>query len=361
MMHLIFDTFLENMTLLITFMFLALKVKEYLIIKIKKMNLIDWLAPLAISILSMYVMHHPLEHEGMRVDLRGVPIFFISYLGGWKFGLLSLLLPSWYRYELGGPTAIEGIIQAIIVPAVIGSLFHKRSTFNPPYTIIYVKHMMIAFLIYQIIRSVLSLVTTHITVNTVFILTIFEVVAILCISLMYNDSNRNLLTKNDLEYQSRHDSLTSLYNIGHFRNRVEEFIVQGKPFYIAMFDVDYFKKYNDTHGHPAGDTVLRSIGQLLQESVRTEDIFARYGGEEFIICFTNTTDIQKAKSIAEGFRQKVENYRFFGEETQPTGRLTISIGLSGLSKNKELDELIDEADQALYKAKNTGRNKLQTT
>lgn len=358
-MHLIFDTFLENMALIIAFMYVALKTKEYVIVKVKNITYITWLAPLAISLLSILVMHHPLSFEGMRVDLRGVPIFFIAYLGGWRLGMIALLLPTWYRYGLGGPTVIQGIIQAIVIPYIIGSLFHKKSSYNPPYTIIYFRHMLKAFLIYQVIRLILMLWTTPITLDTALIMSSFEIVAIVCIGLIQNDTNRNLLSKKELEFQSRHDNLTSLYNIRHFRNKVGEFSSQEKPFYVAMFDVDYFKNYNDTHGHPAGDTVLRIIGQLLEKNVRSEDIYARYGGEEFIICFP-TNNIKTAIELAEQFRKSVEEYRFFGEETQPNSTLTISIGISGPSHTRDLDELIEEADQALYQAKHKGRNNIKT-
>jgi len=358
MMHQIIDSFLENMTLIVTFMFLALKLKEFITIKIKNISYVIWLAPIAISLLSMFIMHHPLQYEG--IDLRSVPLFFISYLGGWKLGLFSIILPTWYRIELGGPTVLEGIIQSILIPILIGSLFHNRKEFNPPYTIINIKHMTVGFTFYQIFRSALMLWTTPVTLKTVLTMILFETFAILSIGFMQNDSNRNFLSKKELEFYSRHDTMTNLYNLRHFKSKVEQLIHQRKPFVIAMFDVDYFKNYNDTHGHPAGDAVLRTIGQLLSDSVREDDVFARYGGEEFIICFSNITNIQKSAAIAERFRQKVEEYKFYGEETQPTGRITISIGLSGGSAGKALDELIDEADRALYKAKKAGRNNIAT-
>ncbi|SEN71146.1 diguanylate cyclase [Mesobacillus persicus] len=359
-MHIIFDSFLENMTLIIAFMFLALKLKEYSTIKLKNHASIVWLAALALSLLSLFIMHHPLEYEGIRLDLRGVPLFFISYLAGWKYGLFSIILPIWYRYDLGGPTVIEGIFHSILIPFIIGALFHRREAFNPPHTIIDIKHMMVAFMFYQVARLALILWILPVPFPIATTRIIFESVAVLCIGLMQNDSNRNFLTKKELEFQSRHDTMTNLYNLRHFRSKVEQLINKKKPFVIAMVDVDYFKNYNDTHGHPAGDVVLRTLGQLLNHSVREEDVFARYGGEEFIICFSHVNNVETAARIAERFRQNVEEYKFYREETQPTGNLTISIGLSGPSYNKGLDELIDEADQALYKAKRTGRNCVET-
>lgn len=216
--------------------------------------------------------------------------------------------------------------------------------------------MIIAFLFYQILRSFITLLTLPIHFRTIIALILFETIAVISIGLMQNDLNRNQLTKKELEFQSRHDGMTNLYNLRHFRKKVDQLIDQKNPFCIGMFDVDHFKTYNDTHGHPAGDEVLKVIGQLLSKSVRKGDIFARYGGEEFIICISGKTEMQSVKAIAEEFRHKVETYPFYGAHTQPAGKVTISIGLSSSSSEKTLDELINEADQALYKAKKAGRN-----
>ncbi|WP_244513577.1 GGDEF domain-containing protein [Oceanobacillus limi] len=200
--------------------------------------------------------------------------------------------------------------------------------------------------------------TTPIDFYLIIIMFSFQTLALLSIGLMQNDANRNYLYRNELEYYSRRDSITNLYNLRHFKNKVEQLIEskQRKPFYIAMIDVDFFKQYNDTHGHPAGDKVLRTVGELLTENLRSEDLFARYGGEEFIICLPNLTKSQTAYEIVDQFREAVEKYKFKGDETQPTGKITVSIGLSGESKGKTLDVLINEADQALYIAKKDGRN-----
>ncbi len=358
-MHEIIDIFLANITLIIAFMYISLKIKEVFVTKVKGFYKYIWLAPFLISLLSIWVMHHPLFYEGMRIDLRGVPIFFISYLGGWKFGAISIILPILYRIDLGGPTVIQGITQVILVPYLIGAIFHRPKTFNPPYTLLNLKHMLMGFVVYELIKSLLMIWTTPANYQTILLMFIFEVFALVTIGIMNNDTNQNSLIKKELEFQSRHDNMTNLYNLRYFKSKVDILITQNKPFVIAMFDVDYFKNYNDTHGHPAGDVVLRMIGQLLTVSMREEDVFARYGGEEFIICFSNVTSSKTAIKIAERFRFLVETYPFPGEEKQPNGTLTISIGLSSASNNKKLDLLIEEADQALYIAKKLGKNNVQ--
>ncbi|MFC4321201.1 GGDEF domain-containing protein [Litchfieldia salsa] len=359
MLHTILDAFTANVSLIIAFMYVGLKLKEVLVAKVRDFSKHIYVVPFAISMLSIWVMHHPLLYAGMRIDLRSVPIFFISYLGGWRLGSIAILLPLWYRFELGGPTVFQGMMQVILLPALIGALFHRKKSFKPPYTLLNIKHMVVVFIIYEVIKSVLMFFTTPATFITIILMFIFELMALLIIAWINNDSNRNMINKKELEIQSRIDNMTNLYNLRYFKSKINDLITNKTPFVIAMFDVDYFKNYNDTHGHPAGDAVLRTIGQLLKDSMREGDLFARYGGEEFIICFSNVTNLQTANVIAERFRNLVETYPFYGEDQQPDGQLTISIGISSVSADKDLDHLIEEADKALYSAKSQGRNRVR--
>jgi diguanylate cyclase len=354
----IFHSFLINMALIITCMFLGLKIKEFFLKRFNSITILIWFSPIVVGLLSVYVMQYPLEYEGMRFDLRNVPIFFISYIGGWKLGLFSIIFPSYYRFELGGPTSFQGIIFGVIIPYLIGSLFHKGKSLYSPNIIIQLKHLMTAYTVNIIVMNTLILVTTPVTFLTIVSMIVFETIAILSIGFMLNDANKNFLLKKELEYQSNYDTMTNIPNLRYFKERVERLSNGGQSFVIAMFDVDYFKNFNDTHGHPAGDVVLRSIGQLLTDNMRKNDLFARYGGEEFIVCFSHIKDIQEARLLAEQFREKLELHKFLGEESQPNGKITISIGLSNLSNGTKLSQLIEEADQSLYEAKRSGRNRV---
>lgn len=125
-----------------------------------------------------------------------------------------------------------------------------------------------------------------------------------------------------------------------------------------MIDVDYFKNFNDTHGHPAGDQVLKTIATLLKERLRSTDIICRYGGEEFAVILIDTRK-NLGLQIAEEIRWIVENHHFEGEETQPNGKVTISIGVAGVPEDgTDPDQIIEKADNALYRAKQSGRNKV---
>lgn len=158
------------------------------------------------------------------------------------------------------------------------------------------------------------------------------------------------------------DGLTELYNHRYFKERLDlEFQTAKRlqhPLSLIFFDIDHFKKYNDINGHPMGDMLLRSIGNILRQTSRNTDIPCRYGGEEFCIILTHT-NIDGAMIKAEKLRKLIEETVFPNQEKQPNGNLTISIGVSEIPTHADdPSKLISIADEALYEAKTSGRNKV---
>jgi diguanylate cyclase (GGDEF)-like protein len=126
-----------------------------------------------------------------------------------------------------------------------------------------------------------------------------------------------------------------------------------------MIDVDHFKQYNDHNGHLDGDEVLKTISRILAERARKSDIAARYGGEEFCVVLQETRS-DFAVKVAEDVRQLVETYPFLNRDKQPLGKVTISIGIAAFPADGDSPRaLIDRADQALYRAKTDGRNRVR--
>ncbi|PSL40255.1 diguanylate cyclase [Planomicrobium soli] len=350
--------FLENMALIIALMYMALRIKEMLSLETKNSILSFTGYAAFINFLTVSVMYHPFLHEGMRIDLREVPLFFISYIGGWKVGVLSSILPAAYRIYLGGPTVMEGTIQSILLPVVIGALFHVKKPSDPLHVLVNIKRLMTGFVLFELIKTTAFLLSTPITPVIAIVMFLFAMIAVLSMALMLNEENSKLLLRKELEFLSNQDPMTHLPNIRFFKNRVKDLLEQKVPVSIVMFDVDYFKTYNDTHGHQKGDMVLRTLGQLLKDVAGKNDVIARYGGEEFIICYSGVSSIDNAKAAADHFRKKVQDYQFEGEEKQPEGDLTISLGVSFSDNNKTLEQIIEEADQALYQSKKAGRNRV---
>jgi two-component system cell cycle response regulator len=176
----------------------------------------------------------------------------------------------------------------------------------------------------------------------------------------YHDNLDEIFQKQMYESALR-DGLTKAFNKKYFTDRLESELTfairHDSALTLVMFDIDHFKKVNDSYGHQAGDHVLSGISTLLGGALRAEDVFARYGGEEFaIIC--RGTDVAQAQVVGERIRRAVEKHSFVFEGT--TIPVTISVGIAGLPDPavKDTADLISRADKALYQSKHGGRNRV---
>jgi len=156
------------------------------------------------------------------------------------------------------------------------------------------------------------------------------------------------------------DALTGTYNRRYLEYRLKEeyekHIRYAKSFSLLMMDIDFFKKINDTYGHQCGDFMLQAFSEIVASAIRGADIFARYGGEEFC-CLLPETGIMPAVELGDRIRKKIEDHVFEFEGTQL--RITVSIGVSEAIKESASERaMVKDADEALYQAKNTGRNKV---
>jgi diguanylate cyclase (GGDEF)-like protein len=169
------------------------------------------------------------------------------------------------------------------------------------------------------------------------------------------------LRSKELKRISITDPLTGLLNRRYFQERSLEEIDRsrrhGQPLSMIMIDVDDFKFYNDRHGHLAGDAVLKNTGNIVKSMVRNIDVVSRFGGEEFAVLSPNTGK-EMALQIAERIRAGIADHMFPGEGEQPGEDLTISVGTATFPEDAaHLDELINNADKALYLSKKSGKNK----
>lgn len=154
------------------------------------------------------------------------------------------------------------------------------------------------------------------------------------------------------------DGLTSLGNRrrldGDLETTLAAAVANDTPVAFAMIDVDHFKQFNDTHGHEAGDVALQTVARVIENNVRATDVVYRYGGEEFSVLLPTAT-VAEAREAGERIRSAVEHAEITGGETQPGGRLTVSVGISTLEAGPA-ESLKTRADGALYRAKAMGRN-----
>jgi diguanylate cyclase (GGDEF)-like protein len=124
---------------------------------------------------------------------------------------------------------------------------------------------------------------------------------------------------------------------------------------IIIFDIDHFKEVNDRYGHSAGDYVLKTIADIVRESIRKIDYFVRWGGEEFMI-ISSETNLKDVSALAERIREIIESSTF-----EDVGKVTVSFGVTEFRANDTEDSLIKRADDAMYEAKKKGRNRVEVT
>jgi diguanylate cyclase (GGDEF)-like protein len=172
----------------------------------------------------------------------------------------------------------------------------------------------------------------------------------------------NLKLRERLRTQSIRDALTSLFNRRYMEESLAREIPRARrrnmPVGIIMLDIDHFKVFNDTYGHEAGDMVLREIGALLQNQIRSEDIACRYGGEEFILILPEApleVTVRHADRIREAIKSMRVEYR-----RQPLGVISVSAGVAEFPKHStSVEGILKKADEALYLAKHNGRDRVE--
>ena len=179
-------------------------------------------------------------------------------------------------------------------------------------------------------------------------------------------SEINTLSKEleGIKQVAKTDMLTGLLNRWGFEEALypimEDIKTTHEPLSVIMLDIDHFKRVNDTHGHLIGDNVLKMIGKLIKDSIKGKDIAARFGGEEFVLMLPQTP-IKGAYTVAEQIRLNLQKMNLKIKDTgESIGQITISLGIALYKEGESIEALIKRADDVLYHAKNTGRNKTVT-
>jgi diguanylate cyclase (GGDEF)-like protein len=167
-------------------------------------------------------------------------------------------------------------------------------------------------------------------------------------------------SKRHFEHQASTDALTGVHNrhwMGHaFPRALQRCSYNKQPFAVMVVDIDHFKKINDTYGHLVGDLALKTVARCMAENLRPHDLLARYGGEEFAVLLTEA-DLDAARMVAERLRTKIAAAEIRTDDI--SFNVTLSIGITPTQHDDRLENLIHEADQALYRAKQMGRNRVE--
>lgn len=162
-------------------------------------------------------------------------------------------------------------------------------------------------------------------------------------------------TQAKLEFLSNTDTLSGISNRRYIMNSIENCLDQKETTTLIMFDIDNFKSINDTYGHTVGDTVIRQVANTLSENIRSSDFVGRIGGEEFMVVLKNASK-DKGPLIADSLREKISNLKW-AEIEYP---VTVSIGVYHSLETDSLNSALEKVDRCLYKAKESGKNKVIT-
>lgn len=177
------------------------------------------------------------------------------------------------------------------------------------------------------------------------------------IKIGYGSYREDITDKKTLEYLSNHDRLTNSYNRGYFHDQLHKKINLANRyqhnFGLVMFDIDHFKVINDTHGHQVGDKVLKKLTYGLQQNMREDDILARWGGEEFMV-IVNGSDLTHLVQFVQKLQKRIADIDF-----SPVKQLSVSFGITLYEEGDDTQSIQKRVDDALYRAKNNGRDRYE--
>lgn len=249
-------------------------------------------------------------------------------------------------------------IQKLVALLPLGSLRHSW----------YVLTVLILLFIVGYVGYVVTSWNGRVTLPELVVPAIFFLGAcfVVLVNLLSLKTARDVRRMAVLEQESVTDPLTGIYNRRYLERHLIDEIARASryrtPLSVLLVDVDHFKRINDTHGHPAGDLVLKGLARVMAKTVRATDIVARYGGEEIVVLAPNTPK-KTARNLAERLRAKIETASF--PVPNQTGRksgalrVTVSIGVACFGPDvPDARALIRRADEALYEAKGAGRNRV---
>ncbi|MCI3919653.1 diguanylate cyclase [Paenibacillus sp. TRM 82003] len=309
------------------------------------------------------IMLNPLDvREGLPFDLRSVPLLLYAFIHGWRRGLLAAALPILYRWDVGGEALviIVDIGATMLLPTMLGGLACR---WNPErgrrLQVVNLKRGLLLTAVYYALNYAAGAAALPLPPSVwgeiASYQLVFGLLSAWIMILILNDDSRLHLSRKQMRRLTRTDTKTDVYNFRYVTEIAERWKTEGRPFRVVLLDIDYFKTYNDAHGHLEGDALLKQLAALLREETRSQEIVARFGGEEFMALLPEGGE-KRATALAERIRQATEAYPFPGREVQPGGKVTVSVGVSG--EGFELRLLMQEADQALYRSKRNGRNRV---
>lgn len=305
------------------------------------------------SVISIFYL--PIRLGNYWVDMRFIPLIFAAYIHGWRVAVPSLLIASLWRFLMDGDGMIPGILFGMVGPTLLALAFHPRSEQRRNY-IEKIGIVIGSWLICDLPIIIFMPNGLEIFKEIAFIRGTSFVITSIVLYIFISQNRQRYFQSLELEKTAGEDPLTKLLNKRKFFEIVESQIAEVPPkhkHFIAMLDIDHFKKFNDSYGHLVGDQILEELANLLKKFESDRTIIGRYGGEEFIIYIGNVTDEDAQKIICD-IHEEIRLNTFFIDKIPI--QITTSIGLAVLEDNASLLDTVNQADKNLYKAKRNGRN-----
>ncbi|MBU8570271.1 diguanylate cyclase DgcK [Bacillus subtilis] len=345
-----------NLTILITFNYLFTHLFKERLVHKKDSISFQAVKGLACGLLGVILMVFGFTYQHSIIDLRNIPIMIAALYGGWVSTATALAMITAGRLLITMNTSALYSVVIICIAAIPSLIVSRRKK-------VQLKH---AFYLLIITNSLISfsfyfLIDLHSYELHLYFWIISIAGGMLSLYIIDHETNAHLLFK-QYKFQAHFDFLTGVYNRRKFEETTKALYQQAADtphfqFALIYMDIDHFKTINDQYGHHEGDQVLKELGLRLKQSIRNTDPAARIGGEEFAVLLPNCS-LDKAARIAERIRSTVSDAPIVltnGEELS----VTISLGAAHYPNNTEQPgSLPILADQMLYKAKETGRNRV---
>ncbi|HEY3364327.1 MAG TPA: diguanylate cyclase [Symbiobacteriaceae bacterium] len=302
-------------------------------------------------VIGVTLMQFPvIWHDGVIIDLRLVPVFFAAALGGPVSGVTTTLGLAVYRYQLGGPGTLSGVLGLFVAGATASLLFARSSGLPQPFGVLWraaVTYDMGAL-------SILILPGTGVRLFTLtaFPLLVAELASTWVIASFMKHRVKAAQREHEAKVMAETDHLTGLYNVRSMHQMLSTHEHGGC---LLVLDIDHFKNVNDTYGHLFGDLVLKQCAHVMREAVRSQDWVFRSGGEEFVVLLRDCP-LDAGAAIADRLRQTMAGMPMQGDGKRIF--VTISGGLVRLETGDDVPGRISAADQLMYQAKAEGRNRI---
>jgi diguanylate cyclase len=309
------------------------------------------------GLLSNVLMYYSIHFGATIIDLRHIPVILVALYGGAIPATISMVLVIIGRFLIGVNLS-SYLAVLLIVPITLISIYLSGKNLTrkvKTFTILTFSNILFTILVIYLLRDfniLILLLPVYWAISYAAGFTAFNIVEFL-------RNSQEVFNKYKLE--STTDALTGLNNFRKFDESFNDLIQnldsKNEKLSLLYIDIDFFKKINDTYGHTEGDLVLRELGAILKKCTRTFDIVSRNGGEEFTALLLDCP-LDRAVEISESIRKAVESHSFTLSSGQ-TIHITVSLGVATYKETtKAVASLIEDADQALYEAKRTGRNKV---